>query len=399
MKRAIQNTNTRAERLAKQGFARARMARQGIVDSAWDQPAQVVASLGAVQAQDYFGSLWAVGLRLAPSTDGGDSAAARIDRAIAERRIVRTWPMRGTLHWVAAPDVHWMLGLLTPRVVSGMSGRHLQMGLDAATFARSEKILGKELSGGRVLSRPEVYRVLQRGKIETDGQRGIHLLGAAAQRGLICFGPRIERQPSFVLLDEWIPAGLRRGPSERDEALAELAIRYFTGHGPAALHDLVWWSGLKVADAKRGIEAAGESLTRIEADGVPYWVPKAHAEGLEPGGGRSGATSAALLPPFDEFLVGYRDRSAAVAAEHQMLLNPGANGMLRATFVRDGRVLGTWRRRPESGKKAARISVHLQLEPFVRLSKLDERAWRSAAGAYGRFLGARRASSEILAAG
>ena len=259
MKRVIQNTSSRADRAAKQQVARARMAHQGIVDSAWDEPAQVVASLGAVQAQDYFGSLWALGLRLAPSTDGGDSAAARVDRAIAERRIVRTWPMRGTLHWVAAPDVHWMLGLLAPRVVSGMSGRHLQMGLDAATFARAEKILGKELSGGRALSRPEVYRVLQRAKIETDGQRGIHLLGAAAQRGLICFGPRIERQPSFVLLDEWIPADLRRGPSERDGALAERAIRYFTGHGPATLHDLVWWSGLKVADAKRGIEAAGGS--------------------------------------------------------------------------------------------------------------------------------------------
>lgn len=179
--------------------------------------------------------VWAVGLRTRNASEN------EIEQAIANRSIVRTWPMRGTLHFVAADDVRWMLALLTPRVIAGSASRWKQLELDEATFARSRKTIVRALQGGKQLEREEMYQVLESARISTAGQRGIHILGRLAQEGAICFGARAGKQHTFVLLDEWVPNSKRM---ERDAALAELAQRYFTSHGPATLQDFVWWSGL-----------------------------------------------------------------------------------------------------------------------------------------------------------
>jgi hypothetical protein len=203
-----------------------------------------VGGLGAVQAQDYLGALWAIGLRLR-------AAETAIEQAIATRSIVRTWSMRGTLHFVAAEDVRWMLGLLAPRSLASSLGRLRALELDQAVFNRSRDLFIAALSGGKQLRREAMLELLASANISPGGQRGIHILGRLAQEGLICFGAREGKQHTFALLEEWVPqAMLRLGPKSRDEALAELARRYFTGHGPATLPDFVWWSGLTTSEAR-----------------------------------------------------------------------------------------------------------------------------------------------------
>ena len=180
-------------------IALARLVNQGISHPTFAEAGDVVAWLGALQAQDYGGTLWAIGLRMTSATEQG------IEQAIAERTIVRTWPMRGTLHFVAANDVRWMLALLAPRVIAGSVGRSRQLELDEATFARSKEVFAHALQGGQQLTRDEMLQTLEQAGIATTGQRGYHLLVQSAQAGLICFGSRRGKQPTFALLDDWIP--------------------------------------------------------------------------------------------------------------------------------------------------------------------------------------------------
>jgi hypothetical protein len=208
-------------------IAQYRLLNQRIADSQWQQPHQAVSWLGAVQAQDYLGSLSAVGARTQGATE------KTIEQAIADRAIVRTWPMRGTLHFVAASDVRWMLALLTPRILARSKRRFQELELDDAVLARSEELLEKALQGGKQLQRDEIYRLLEQANISTASQRGYHILWRAAQQGHICLGPRSGKQQTFALLEEWVPTAR---PLAREEALVELTSRYFTSHGPATPH-------------------------------------------------------------------------------------------------------------------------------------------------------------------
>jgi len=320
--------------------------------------------MGAVQAQDYLGSLWAVGLRVAGALESD------VEDAIAARSIVRTWPMRGTLHFVAAQDVRWMISLLTPRVIARSAGRYRELGLGEPDFRRARRVLTRALRGGRQLTRREAYDALEREGIPAAGQRGIHVLAHLAQQGLLCFGPRRGRQPTFVLLDEWVPP--TRVPA-REDALAALATRYFTSHGPATLHDFSWWSGLRVADAAAALDAAGPALVHEVRGGRRWWsAPGSLAARWRP-------PVAALLPPWDDYVVAYRDRAGA--------LDPLARGggvpapLGRSLIVIDGRVRGSWRRT----LGAARVRV--DLEPWDRLGAGERRAVEAGAARYARFLG------------
>jgi hypothetical protein len=234
-------------------IAHRRLYNHRIAGARCDKPDDVVRWMGLIQAQDYLGALWAVGLRTRGATEAG------IEQALVDRSIVRTWPARGTLHFVAAEDVRWILELLAPRLIARTSGRYRQLALDEATFARSREVLIRALEGGKRLSRDAMYQVLESAHISTAGQRGIHILGRLAQEGLLCFGARDGKQQTFMLLAEWVPAAKSK---TRDEALAELARRYFTSHGPATLQDFVWWSGLTTLDAKAGLEMAKQHLVQ-----------------------------------------------------------------------------------------------------------------------------------------
>jgi hypothetical protein len=327
-------------------------------------PAEVVAWFGAVQAQDYLGALWAVGLRTLNAVESD------VELAIAERRIVRTWPMRGTLHFVAADDVHWLQDLLAPRIIQLHASRLArEFELDATALTLCRKIVVKALEGQAPRTRIELYAVLNENGMSVAGQRGVHILGRLAQEGLICGGPRAGKQPTFVLLDEWVPE--MRGLL-REEALAELALRYFTSHGPATVRDLSWWSGLNLAESREAVGLVERRLLSETVDGERYWFVDAERRT------RSKALLIShLLPPFDEYLVGYQDRTAVLNPKHagrlQALLSPAVEV--------DGKIVGTWSRRRTRGR------VLLQLMPFTRLPAASRTAIARAAERYAAFLG------------
>jgi hypothetical protein len=335
-----------------------RLRNQRIAGAGFKRPGEVVAWLGAVQAQDYLGVLWALGLRMKTATEEA------VERAIAERAVVRTWPMRGTLHFVAPADVRWMLALLAPRVIAGRPARYRQLELDRDVFDRSRDVIVRALEGGRQLTRDALYKKLEAAGIATGGQRGIHILQRLALDGLICFAAREGKQPTFALLEEWVPAARML---DRDEALAVLAERYFASRGPATLQDFTWWSGLTVADAKKGIELAGP---RLQKEAI-YWLG-AKAP-------RTAAAPAYLLPPYDEYTVAYRDRSAVLDPAHGRMVS--GNGIFYPTIVLDGQVAGTWKR------ELKKESVVITLSPFVPLKKKERQAVALAAERYGEFLG------------
>jgi hypothetical protein len=342
-----------------------RLAAQRISATTFTRPAEVVGRLAAVQAQDYLGALWAVGLRLTQAREQD------IERALADRSIVRTWPMRGTLHFVAAADARWMVELLGPKVIASAAGRFRALGIDDATIARAQRVLVKRLAGGTPLARAKVYAALERAKISPAGQRGIHILWRLALENVLCFGPREGKKQTFVLLDEWLPV-TRRLP--RDEALGELARRYFTGHGPATVTDFAWWSGLKLSDARQATHLAEPRLEAETVSGQRHWFTRGAAASLAP------RARAYLLPAFDEFLVGYADRSAAVDRAHMIRVNAGG-GILKPTIVVDGRIVGTWKRR------LGRHEVVFLPALFTPLSKTNKEAVARALRRYAEFLG------------
>jgi hypothetical protein len=343
---------------------RLRLANQQIARSTFDDPAALVRWMGAVQAQDYLGGLWAVGLRTRRATE------ASVEAAIARREFVRTWPMRGTLHFVAADDVRWMSQLLTPRVIAATASRYRQLELDGQTFARAARVTEQVLAGGQCVRRDRLYEHWTSAGIVTRDSRGLHLLGHLAQTGLICFGPREGKQHTFTLLDDWLPAARSL---EREEALGELARRYFRSHGPATVHDLAWWSGLTVTDVRTAIESVRNELASDDVDGRTYWF----ASGTPP---RGATNDAHLLPAWDEYTVAYRDREAVLDAKHAKQVNAGG-GVLKPVIVVRGHVVGSWRR--SLGKSGATVTPSL----FGRLDRDDLRAVANAADRYGHFLG------------
>jgi hypothetical protein len=241
-------------------IGRRRLGNQHISRPTFRDPTDVVGWLGAVQAQDYLGGLWAIGLRTKGATE------ATVEDAIARRQIVRTWPMRGTLHFVAAEDIRWILPVLTPRVVAGAQSRFRQLGLDDATFTKSARVAENALAGGTVVRRDR--RGSERRRDRDTLTRGLHLLGVLSQQGLLCFGPRDGKQHTFTLLEEWLPSSRTLG---RADALGELARRYFASHGPATVHDFAWWSGLTVTDARAGLEGVKSELESEDVDGRTFW--------------------------------------------------------------------------------------------------------------------------------
>jgi hypothetical protein len=264
-----------------------------------------------------------------------------------------------------------MLELLAPRVIAASQVRHRQLELDDAALRRSRTVLSRALRD-RSLDRPAVYRALEASGIATGNSRGFHILGALALEQLICFGARAGKQPTFALLDQWVPPTQSK---HREEALGELALRYFTSHGPATLQDFTWWSGLTAADGREALALARQRLACESLGGREVWYGSAarRQRVIDP-------TKAALLPAWDEFTVGYRDRSAVLDPAHGPLVNAGG-GVLKPVMVIGGRVVGTWKR------TLTKRSVVVTLEPFSRLSRGSLAAFERAAAGYGGYLG------------
>lgn len=345
-------------------LATQRLHNQHLTQPTLATPAEVVRWFGAVQAQEFPSALWAMGLRMASATE------ATVEQAVNDRSIVRTWPMRATIHFVPPEDARWMLKLLARRQLSRFAGMYRKAGLTEEVLAQAGPVLEKALADGEPRLRKELYATLTAAGIETGhNQRGMFIVTHWAHRGLICLGPRQGKQYTFALSEAWLPpAPLLEG----DEALATLATRYFRSHGPATLQDFVWWTGLTVGEARQGIELAAPALEMETVKGRSYWSRPVAAP--EPP-----RLAAFLLPAFDEYTVAYKDRSAVVAPERMAATTQG----LAPAIVLDGQVVGTWRR------TLKKEEVRLELRPLRPLDADEQTAIAAAAERYAHFLNLR----------
>ncbi len=335
----------------------------------------MVSDLLALQAQDFAQGLWAVGTRTA-------ATRARILAALDGGDMVRSWPMRGTLHFVRASDLRWMLGLTAARTTKSLASRHRDLGLDAETFSRASDAAVVSLSGGRSLGRNDFLSMLEHAGIRTDGQRGPHIIGQLARDRLVLWGPSLQTQQALVLFDEWPatdpgssrPGHVRIEPS-REEALALFVRGYLRGHGPATMRDFAWWSGLTLTDARTGFASLGDELEAVNVSGVEYWMLVASVRPTDP------AAGVHLLAGFDEYLLGYQDRAHPLAPEHFERVVPGANGIFLAIIVSKGRIVGTWRR--AVGKDAVTVTI----DPFEPLTATERAGVEREVVRFGRFHG------------
>jgi hypothetical protein len=349
-----------------------RLQNQRISAAPFERPEEVVQWLVAVQAQDYFGAKWALGQRLQGATDD------HIDRAFREGAILRTHLLRPTWHFVTPADIRWLLDLTAPRVDAVNATMYRRLGLDDALFRRSNAVLAKALEGGQQFTRDELRAGLQEAGINPgDGQRMAYIMMRAELDGIVCSGGRRGRQFTYALLDERAPQTKR---PEREEALSELTRRYFMSRGPATVYDLAKWSGLTVADARHGLEGIKSQLEQAVVDGQTYWFSISAPSSILAPAERNPSPKAYLLSVYDEYISGYKDRSAIMDAEVGAGLNALRNA-LSYIIVIDGRVVGSCRRILQKG------GVIVETDNFIQLTEAEKRAIASAADQYGNFLG------------
>lgn len=318
----------------------------------------VIRSLGAVQAQDFAGSKWALGQRVAGVTD------ASIDALYDDGAFLRTHVLRPTWHYVTPEDIRWMLALTGPRVTAMMASYNRKLELTPPVFRRSNDAIARALEGGKHLTRAELREPLARAGIVATTQRLGHLMGQAELDAVICSGPRRGKQFTYALLDERVRA---TRPRDRDECLGDLTLRYFSHRGPATASDMAWWSGLTMADVRRGIAIVGKELTQVGVADRVCWI-------------RSGQRavpkrpSAHLLPNYDEYFIGLRDRSAIGRRVGGSRLATGGDALVTHTAFIDGQLVGGWKRLRDGN------AVVVRLDLLTRISG-DERRRLEAQGA------------------
>jgi hypothetical protein len=342
------------------------------LDPRWATPAdaaEVARELCGVHAQLPASSA----LTLRPRTSGlraDDVERARVD----ERALVRTWCMRGTLHLVAADDLGWLLPLLAPTLIAAGRRRHAELGLDEDTFAKALRVIRDALAAHGPLTRAGLAERLAEHGVDPSGQRIAHLVHRAGLEGVVCHGPDRGHEPTFVLLEDWVGA-LR--PLHREAALRELARRYLAAYGPAGPRDLAAWSGLAVREARTAWRLVAAELCEVQVAGEPAWLPASRAAWLhEPA---PAAPLVHLLPGFDVYLLGYRDRALAVPAERQRAVWTGG-GFIKPTLIVNGGAVAVW----ATTKRSHGLNV--VVEPFQELTGEVRAGLEAEVADLGRFL-------------
>ena len=350
------------------GIARRRMRNSRLTGTGFTSPAEAVGWHLAMQAQDYGPAKWSIGQRSKGLTDED------LDEALASGSIIRTHVLRPTWHFVARDDIRWLLALSGPRVQQGNAGRYRELGLDARTRARAEKVIVSALDGGNRLTRKEIAAVLDDAGIDRSGQRMPYFLSHCELEAVIGSGGLSGKQQTYALLDERVPAdGLRL---DRDEAVVELVRRYLASHCPATVKDLSWWSGLTMTDLRAALGSLGDEVVSDEVDGLTFWSA-ASERSLRP----PAARGVQLLQTYDELVVGYTesrfhgDTSGDLARQAWT-----ARTFPTGVFLLHGRIGGHWRRTLE--RDSIRVEVHLYEAP----TKATTQAVRSAARKLGRFV-------------
>lgn len=305
-----------------------RLVAQRLAGPGLGTPAAAVRHLTALQAQDQPGALTSIALRTAGRSR--DAVLAAFDAG----EIVRSWPMRGTLHVVPAEDLGWMVALGSPRPRAAAALRRAELGLTDADIARAEEVARAAVP----VPRAGLTAAWEEAGLDPARGRGYHLLVELAHRGVLCFGPTVDGEPAVVAVDEWITTPRRL---ERDEALGEWARRFFLSHGPASVADLARWTGIPAADVRTATALARPHLTTTDVDGVEHLLDPAVPDRLAEH--RRAARAVHLLPGFDEFVLGYGRRDDVLDPAFADRIVPGGNGVFRPTVVVGGRVVATWR--------------------------------------------------------
>lgn len=320
-------------------------------------PLQAVRHLGALQAQDLPGALASVALRCVD----GDTAA--VVEATARGELVRSWPMRGTLHLVPAADLGWMLSLTGERMIAGAAQRRRNLNITDEVIDIARRSALDALAEGTPLTRRELFAVWEHAGLLGQPQAGGHLLARLCQDASLVLGPIVGSEQLVASYADWITEA---HPLDGDAALAELARRYVRSHGPADAAEFARWSSLPVTEARRGIALVRSEFEVYTVQDQEYLMEPGLIDRLAEH--RRHARRLLLLPGFDEFMLGYADRGFAIAPAHLDKIVPGNNGMFRATIVKGGRVIGVWTR---GGSKAR---PRLSAEPFDTLSATDQAA-------------------------
>ena len=329
---------------------RQRLASHALTGTPLPTALAVVRRLGALQAQDRAATLWSLGVRSGLTKD-------EVEAAVERREVVRTWPMRGTLHWVPGEDARWMCRLLSAPAARAARRVREAAGITDEVAAEGRRLLERALADGP-LSRPALYARLDDGGWETTRQRGYHLIVDLAQQGVVVQAGMDGKQPTFALLEDWVPTSRE---VDDDEGLAIMVERYVRGHGPVGEKDVAGWWGGTLKQVRAALAQLGDRVHR--EDGLlVHRDAEAPATGL----------TRHLLPAFDEYLLGHKDRSHVLDPEQLERIVPGGNGVFGGTVVVDGVVAGTW-------KRAGDV---VEVSPFGPLPDLGD-----AAAAYSRFLG------------
>ena len=341
-----------------------RLYNQQIEGSRLNTAKELIGWKGAMQAQDYAMAKWAIGQRVPGTTDKS------VEEAYNAGEILRTHLMRPTWHFVTADDIYWMLELTAPQVKRVLKTRDKQLELSESIFSKSRDMLERMLSNCLSMTREELTQEYANINVATNENRLSHLLMRAEMDGIVCSGPMRKNKLTYSLLADRAPV---RTVLSRDEALATLAGRYFKSHGPATLRDFAWWSGLSVTEARKGLEMIKPAFLSEAIATQTYWFTD--TINSRP----TAAPSVHLLPAYDEYLISYANRSAALAIVNNKK-TISDNGIFRPVIVIDGQVEGIWKRTTIKDKVKIETS-HFKVHDSETIRSLKKEATR-----YGIFL-------------
>jgi hypothetical protein len=340
-----------------------RMINQHISGNKLDTPKDLLSQMGAIQAQDYAMSKWAIGLRIKNATE------QQLNQAIDEGEILRTHLLRPTWHFVAAEDLNWIRKLTAPAIKASMKTRNRELELSNEVFKKSHKVIKAALKGSNTLTREELTFLLNKANIRTDNNRASHIFMEAELDGIICSGRTKGNKLTYALIGDRVRKSIS---ISNDEAIKKLAHIYFASRGPAELDDFAWWSGLTKSIIKNALALSDTDTSRHKLDSL--WSKHSPSQTDTP------KNSVYLLPAFDEYMISYKDRSAIILfVDHRKTIS--SNGIFHPLIVENGIIIGVWKRTIRKDK------ILVEAETFKPLNKKIKEYIEIEAIRYGNFLG------------
>jgi len=342
-----------------------RLQAQQIAGTHFDSATELVSYMGALQAQDFYMVKWAIGIRL-PNTKEEE-----IETLIEKGELLRTHLLRPTWHLVAAKDIHWLLELTAPHIIAAQKGRHKELGLTEGVLTKSQHVIEKAFKKAEQLTREELVEELEKAKIATNENRAAHLLFMSELNGLLCSGASKGQRSTYRLLEERVK---KTAPLSKDEALTKLVQLYFTSRGPATVQDFMNWSSFALTEVKKAMEdLPSHIVSETVAGNTFWWSDKVSLTSKQ-------KPSLYLLPAFDEYIIGYKDRSAVLDTVHHKTAVSN-NGIFWPTIAWDGQVIGIWKRTIK--KESVVIAPQFFQPPTAAIQKSMTKAVKY----YGDFLG------------